>query len=206
MTKAPEKKRGFPSSPGEMTFEQLTKFVDQRMTRGEAPWPPRMGPLPWPFPRPYPEPSWVPDPLPPNCPVCGNGARQFGTTVGAPAMMTAPSAGMMASRLAGLSSGLGQTAVAGATITDERIWEELKAALASWKNRYVDVTPETKLASMAASGDGRFDILSAIARSPFFAGRGLILHYFQIGGDETLSDVVETIGNLLEDLGYMVVS
>ncbi len=194
MAKKAKKRTAFPSKVADLSIEQLWEAIDRRIASGEVPWPVAGGPAPWPMPLPMPRPPVFPEPWPPFCPVCGT--RNRIPNLEGPASSLAEAQSLMP-RLSAVRSG-------SRTVTSNQIWEELKKALEAWKSRFSDVTQDNKLASMAASGDGRFDVLSAVRRSPFFGSLGLVLHYFQIGGDEDLGDVVETIGKLLEDLGHMV--
>lgn len=195
MAKKAKKRTDFPSKVTDLSLEQLLDAVDRRIASGEVPWPLVAGPTPWPYPFPYPRPPHVPDPWPPRCPVCGSGFGYGTTAQQITGALDAQS--IMPSALAG-----GRPATR--TVTVKQIWRELKQALVDWKSRYADVEEETELDTMAASGNGRFDVLSAVRRSDFFNSLGLVLHYFQIGGDEDLGDVVETIAKLLGDLGHMV--
>lgn len=197
MAQKPRKKKSFPSSVGDLTIRQLVTLIDRRIAGGEIPWPLRPNSeegwswqakqFPWPYPYINPQPHQGSGPWQPNFVEPRFGGHSGAANV---AFSASPSAYVHTS----------------AAISTDLIWSELKSALVEWKPRFGDVTESTKLASMTASGDGRFDILSAVARSAFFNSLGLVLHYFQIGGDETLEDVIETIGRLLEDLGHVVQS
>lgn len=178
-----------------MSMEDLHGLIDSRIAGGEIPWPLNSWGLPWPIWPPFPPfPPVGPLPSPP-CPVCG-----ANTHPGLARAMVAAQGFQPMARVAGAPA----KAEGRQTLTTGKIWRELQEALGRWKPRLEGLDKDTELASMSASGGGRFDVLSAVNVSPFFKGLGLFLHYFQIGGDDTLGEVSDTIARLLEDLGHRV--
>ena len=184
---------GFPDGVAEMSIDQLMAAIDRRVAAqaGENPWPTIAGrhlhPFPWPSPVAFPPVS--PYSAPPVCPACGGALFPGGCSAAHP------------------MGGAARRASVGApnpAVSFRRILEELIAALKAWKVRFATVRKDSRLSDMVSTGNGRFDILSAVARWRFFQDLGLALAYVHIGADETVSDVAETIARLLEDAGHGV--
>ena len=196
MAKGTKSKSTFPTNVSDLTVDQLMTLIDRKIAGGEVPWPMDVGLTPNPYP-PYPWPGPIPPWPPYPCPPIYN-TRTAAISDAMPGAMPSQSKSLYKMQM--LATAPRQT------VSEAKIQDELIDALVSWKPRFAGITKKKKLKDMAASGDGRFDVISAVDLWPFFQSLGLNLHYFHIGSDETLEEAAETIGKLLENIGHVVTS